>query len=98
VEKDLLTPPEIRSGRTSPETPGCGGRFLWQWCWRERAPELVSYGPAGGRDDLPLGDALREKRPRAGTFTLRVEVAGANPAATGMKYLCGLDCIVLEKP
>lgn len=36
--------------------------------------------------------------PRAGTFTLRVEVVGANPAATGAKYWCGLDCVVLEKP
>jgi hypothetical protein len=34
----------------------------------------------------------------AGNFALRVEVAGVNSAATGMKYLCGFDCFVLEKP
>jgi hypothetical protein len=36
--------------------------------------------------------------PRAGTYTLRVTVAGANPAATGAKNLCGLDCVKLVKP
>ncbi|MES2657614.1 MAG: glycoside hydrolase family 172 protein [Verrucomicrobiota bacterium] len=36
--------------------------------------------------------------PRDGKFTLRVEVAGANPASTGAKYFFGLDCVLLEKP
>lgn len=36
--------------------------------------------------------------PRDGQFVLRVEVAGANPAARGIKYLFGLDCVTLEKP
>jgi hypothetical protein len=35
--------------------------------------------------------------PQAGTLTLRVEVVGANPAATGAKYLSGLDCVVLQR-
>ena len=37
-------------------------------------------------------------QPRAGGFKLRVEVMGANPSATGGKWLFGLDCMVLEKP
>jgi hypothetical protein len=36
--------------------------------------------------------------PRDGQFTLRIEVAGANPAAKGAKYFFGLDCLMLEKP
>jgi len=36
--------------------------------------------------------------PRDGKFTLRVEVAGANPAAKGAKYFFGLDCVILENP
>jgi hypothetical protein len=32
-----------------------------------------------------------------GTFTLRVEVVGANLAAINGKYLFGLDCLVLKK-
>jgi len=36
--------------------------------------------------------------PRDGKFALRVEVAGANPAAKGAKYFFGLDCVTLEKP
>jgi hypothetical protein len=36
--------------------------------------------------------------PRDGKFTLRIEVAGANPASKGAKYFWGLDCVVLEKP
>jgi hypothetical protein len=36
--------------------------------------------------------------PRDGKFTLRVEVAGANPASKGAKYFWGLDCVILEKP
>jgi hypothetical protein len=36
--------------------------------------------------------------PQNGTFTIRLEVIGANPSATGAKYLCGLDCIVLKTP
>ncbi|MEY4916957.1 MAG: hypothetical protein RL616_870 [Verrucomicrobiota bacterium] len=35
--------------------------------------------------------------PHNGTFTLRVEVVGANAAAVGEKYLFGLDCLVLKK-
>lgn len=33
--------------------------------------------------------------PRDGSYDLRVEVVGANPAATGQKYLFGLDCLLL---
>jgi len=47
--------------------------------------------PAPG---FPLGSFT----PRGGRFTLRVEVAGANLAATGAKYLFGLDCVIMEKP
>jgi len=36
--------------------------------------------------------------PRDGKFTLRAEVAGANPAAKGAMYFFGLDCVILEKP
>jgi hypothetical protein len=36
--------------------------------------------------------------PRAGKFTLYVEVAGANPAAKGAKYFFGLDCVTVENP
>jgi hypothetical protein len=43
---------------------------------------------------LPLGVFA----PRAGRYTLRLEVTGANPAATGAKYLFGLDCVELIKP
>ena len=32
---------------------------------------------------------------RDGHFTLRVEISGANNQSSGLKYLCGLDCIVL---
>ena len=34
--------------------------------------------------------------PRDGGFILRVEIAGNNPAASGAKYLFGLDCLVLK--
>jgi D-arabinan exo alpha-(1,3)/(1,5)-arabinofuranosidase (non-reducing end) len=37
-------------------------------------------------------------KPQAGTYTLRVQVAGTNPDSTGAKYLFGLDCIELIKP
>jgi hypothetical protein len=37
-------------------------------------------------------------QPREGGFKLRVEVTGANPAATGAKWMFGLDCLVLENP
>ena len=37
-------------------------------------------------------------QPRAGGFTLRVGVTGANPAATGAKWLFGLDCLARENP
>jgi hypothetical protein len=43
---------------------------------------------------LPLGVFA----PRAGRYTLRLEVIGTNPAATGAKYLFGLDCVELIKP
>jgi hypothetical protein len=36
--------------------------------------------------------------PRDGQFTLRAEVAGANPAAKGARYFFGLDCVVMEQP
>ncbi len=36
--------------------------------------------------------------PQNGRFTLRIEVAGANPAATGAKYFVGLDCVVAGTP
>lgn len=36
--------------------------------------------------------------PRDDKFTLRVEVAGTNPASTGAKYYFGLDRVILEKP
>ena len=42
--------------------------------------------------------ALGVFEPRDGKFRLRVEVAGANPAAKGAKYFFGLDCVILEKP
>ncbi|MCX6929108.1 MAG: DUF2961 domain-containing protein [Verrucomicrobia bacterium] len=35
-------------------------------------------------------------KPMAGKFTLRAEVAGANPAAKGARYFFGLDCVVVE--
>ncbi len=43
---------------------------------------------------FPLGVFV----PRDGQFTLRVEVAGANPAAKGTQHFFGLDCVILEKP
>ena len=36
--------------------------------------------------------------PRADKFILRIEVAGANPAARGAKFFFGLDCVVLDNP
>lgn len=36
--------------------------------------------------------------PRDGQFKLRLEVAGANPAAIGAKYFWGLDCLMLADP
>ena len=36
--------------------------------------------------------------PRDGKFTLRAEVAGANPASKGAKYFFGLDCVTMDKP
>lgn len=36
--------------------------------------------------------------PHDGEFTLRIEVSGANPAASGAKYFWGLDCVTLEQP
>jgi hypothetical protein len=33
-----------------------------------------------------------------GTFVLRAEVIGTNPASTGAKYFFGLDAVVLEQP
>jgi hypothetical protein len=42
--------------------------------------------------------ALGTFEPRDGTFTLRLEVAGANPAAKGAKSFWGLDCVIAEKP
>jgi hypothetical protein len=44
------------------------------------------------------GFVLGEFQPHDGKFTLRAEVAGANPAAEGAKYFFGLDCLTLEKP
>jgi len=42
--------------------------------------------------------ALGVFTPREGVFRLRVEVAGANPAASGARHYFGLDCIVMEAP
>jgi hypothetical protein len=36
--------------------------------------------------------------PKDGQMVLRVEVVGANPAATGTKSFFGLDAVVLSKP
>ena len=36
--------------------------------------------------------------PRDSKFALRVEVAGANPAAKGAKYFFGLASVTLERP
>jgi hypothetical protein len=36
--------------------------------------------------------------PQAGTYRLRITVAGANPAAKGPRCFFGLDCLTLEKP
>ena len=42
--------------------------------------------------------ALGVFEPKNGQFILRVEVIGANPAATGPRYYFGLDAVVLAKP
>lgn len=44
------------------------------------------------------GFVLGVFEPLDGKFTLRAEVAGANPAAKGAKHFLGLDCVVLEPP
>jgi len=36
-------------------------------------------------------------KPTGGRYTLRIQVAGANPRAVGAKYLFGLDYIELSK-
>jgi hypothetical protein len=36
--------------------------------------------------------------PKDGRMVLRVEVVGANPAATGTKSYFGLDAVVLSNP
>jgi len=36
--------------------------------------------------------------PKDGTFLLRAEVVGTNPASTGARYFFGLDAVVLEQP
>jgi hypothetical protein len=42
--------------------------------------------------------ALGVFEPEQGQMVLRVEVVGANPAATGTKAYFGLDCVTLTKP
>ncbi len=50
--------------------------------------EAVASGP------IVLGTV----EPKDGKFLLRVEVIGANSAASGAKYFFGLDCVKLDKP
>jgi hypothetical protein len=54
-------------------------------------------GYAAGVRPAP-GFLLGVFAPYDGKFTLRAEVAGANPAAQGAKYYFGLDCVIPEKP
>ena len=50
------------------------------------APKVMPSGPV----------SLGTFEAREGILVIRVEVAGANSAATGAKYFFGLDCLVLE--
>jgi hypothetical protein len=60
-------------------------------------------GQAAGKDyDAYAAEAVASSpielgnfRPQDGKLLLRVEVVGANPAATGMRFFFGLDCVVL---
>lgn len=48
---------------------------------------------------LPTGPLdLSVFEPRDGAFVLRTEVIGTSPNAIGIKYVIGLDCIVLSNP
>jgi hypothetical protein len=61
-------------------------------------PVVATFdGYAAGVQPAPVFP-LGEFTPRDGRFVLRVEVAGANPAAKGAKYFFGLDCVTTEKP
>jgi len=58
--------------------------------------EFDGYAPAVQPAAMPVELGVFE--PRDGVFVLRAQVAGANPAAVGSKYLFGLDCLKLTKP
>lgn len=78
------------------------------------ATRATDYGmlrfSVNGKDTAVAFDGYAEKptptgpislgvhEPKDGRLMLRVEVLGANPAATGGKYFFGLDAVVLEKP
>ena len=78
------------------------------------ATRATDYGmlrfSVNGKDTVVAFDGYAEKptptgpislgvhEPKDGRLMLRVEVLGANPAATGGKYFFGLDAVVLEKP
>ena len=55
-------------------------------------------GYANAVQPAPAPFVLGVFMPRDGKFVIRVEVAGANPAAQGAKYFFGLDYLILEKP
>jgi hypothetical protein len=50
------------------------------------SPQVVSTGP------IDLGAVELKK----GKSTLRVEVVGSNPKSDGLRYMWGLDCVVLK--
>jgi hypothetical protein len=51
----------------------------------------VNPAPSG-----PINLGVHE--PKDGTFVLRAEVVGTNPASTGAKFFFGLDAVLLEQP
>lgn len=57
------------------------------------AAEFDGYAPSV-RAAEPVNLGIFEARD--GRITLRVEVVGASTASVGLKYLCGLDCVVLR--
>jgi len=61
--------------------------------------------PLGKPIDCSTPSRCQHRRPstgdgrfEAGTATLRGEVVGTNPKSDGLRYMWGLDCVVLKRP
>ena len=50
-----------------------------------------------GLDPRPASIELGTVELKKGKATLRVEVAGTNDKSVGLRYMWGLDCVVLKK-